>query len=58
MATNDDKLGEIKYITENDLKTFLGDFNIKDIKDVKDEIKSLKKQIRNITDEFEEKGND
>lgn len=55
---NDDKQDDIKYVTENDLRTFLGDFNIKDIKDIKDEIKSLKKQLRNITDEFEEKGSD
>lgn len=54
----DDNQTEIKYVTQDDLKAYLGDFNIKDIKDIKDEIKSLKKQIRNITDEFEEKGSD
>lgn len=46
---------ETKYLTQNDINNFLGDFNPKDIKDIKDEIKSLKKQIRNITDDIEEK---
>lgn len=44
-----------KYITENDLKALFGDFNVKDIKDIKEEIKSLKKQIRNISDDIEDK---
>ena len=46
---------ETKYLTQNDIKDFLGDFNPKDIKDIKEEIKSLKKQIRNISDDIEEK---
>lgn len=46
---------ETKYITENDLKAQFGEFNPKDIKDIKDEIKSLKKQIRDITDDIAEK---
>lgn len=57
-TTNDEKQEDIKYVTENDLKAFLGDFSSKDIKDIKDEIKSLKKQIRNITDDIEDKGSD
>lgn len=46
---------ETKYLTQNDINNFLGDFNPKDIKDIKDEIKSLKKQIRNISDDIEDK---
>lgn len=55
---NNEKQEDIKYVTENDLKAYMSDFSSKDIKDIKDEIKSLKKQIRNITDEFEDKGSD
>jgi len=46
---------QIKYVTENDLKEQLSNFNSKDIKDIKEELKSLKKRIREITDELEEK---
>ena len=46
---------EPKYITQSDINALLGDFNMKDIKDIKDEIKSLKKQIRNLTEDIEEK---
>jgi len=46
---------ESKYITERDLKTQFGEFNPKDIKDIKEEIKSLKKRIRELTDDIEEK---
>ena len=51
----EDKQVETKYITENELKAQFGEFNHKDIKDIKDEIKSLKKQIRDITDDIAEK---
>ena len=44
-----------KYITESDLKAQIKDFNSKDIKDIKEELKNLKKRIREITDELEEK---
>lgn len=57
-VTTDDKQSEIKYVTESELKAHFDDFNSKDIKDIKDEIKSLKKQIRNITDDIEDKGSD
>ena len=53
--SGEEKQAETKYITENDLKAQFGDFNPKDIKDIKDEIKSLKKQIRDITDDIAEK---
>ncbi len=46
---------EEKYITQNDIKAKFGDFNPKDIKDIKDELKSLKKQFREIQDDLEEK---
>ena len=46
---------QIKYVTENDLKEQLNNFNSKDIKDIKEELKSLKKRIREIADELEEK---
>ena len=46
---------QIKYITENDLKAHLSDFNSKDIKDIKEEIRGLKKRIREITDEIKTK---
>ena len=46
---------QTKYVTENDLKEQLSNFNSKDIKDIKEELKSLKKRIREITDELEEK---
>ena len=46
---------QIKYVTENDLKEQLSNFNSKDIKDIKEELKNLKKRIREITDELEEK---
>lgn len=45
-----------KYITENDLTTYLSDFSNKDIKDIKEELKSLKKKIRGLEDEIENKG--
>lgn len=45
----------IKYVTENDLKEQLSNFSSKDIKDIKEELKSLKKRIREIADELEEK---
>lgn len=52
---NEALIEQPKYITENDLREQLGDFNSKDIKDIKEELKSLKKRIREITDEIEEK---
>lgn len=45
-----------KYITENDLTAYLSDFSNKDIKDIKEELKSLKKKIRGLEDEIENKG--
>lgn len=44
-----------KYITESDLKAQIKDFNSKDIKDIKEELKSLKRQVEDITDDLKEK---
>ena len=51
----DEKQDKFQYITKNDLDAILNDFNPKDIKDIKEEIKSLKKRIRELTDDMEEK---
>lgn len=44
-----------KYVTESDLKAQIKDFNSKDIKDIKEELKSLKRQVEDITDDLKEK---
>lgn len=44
-----------KYITENDLKEQIKSLNLKDIKDIKEELKTLKRQIEDITDEIKDK---
>lgn len=44
-----------KYITESDLKEQIKGLNNKDIKDIKEELKSLKRQIEDITDELKDK---
>ena len=53
--TGEAKQAETKYITESDLKAQFDEFNTKGIKDIRDEIKSLKKQIRDLTDDISEK---
>lgn len=53
---NETPIEQPKYITENDLEAHLNNFNSKDIKDIKDELKTLKKRIRELTDEIESKG--
>ena len=57
-VTDDEKQTDIKYITESDLKAHFDEFNSKDIKDIRDELKSLKKQLRAIADDIEEKRGD
>lgn len=54
-SDEENSVQQIKYVTENDLKEQLSSFNNKDIKDIKEELKSLKKRIREISDELEEK---
>ena len=44
-----------KYITENDLKEQMKDLNSKDIKDIKEDIKTLKRKIEDITDDIKYK---
>lgn len=39
---------EIKYVTPEDLDVALKNVNEKELKEMKEEIKSLKKQIRNL----------
>ena len=52
---NGEAIEQPKYITENDLNEHLNNFNSKDIKDIKDELKNVKKRIRELTDEIENK---
>lgn len=52
---NETAIEQPKYVTENDLMEQLSNFNSKDIKDIKEELKSLKKRIREISDELEDK---
>ena len=49
------KIEQPKYITENDLKEQIKSLNVKDIKDIKEELKLLKRQIEDITDEIKDK---
>ena len=44
-----------KYITELDLQSYMSDYSVKEIKDVKDEIKSIRRQIEDIIDEIKVK---
>lgn len=44
-----------KYITEGELKEQIKGFNSKDIKDIKEELKSLKRQFRDLQEDMEEK---
>lgn len=44
-----------KYITEDDLKEQLKGLNNKDIKDIKEDIKTLKRKIEDITDDIKYK---
>lgn len=41
-----------KYITEDDLKEQIKDINSKDIKDIKEDIKALKRRLEDITDDM------
>ena len=44
-----------KFITEDDLKEQLKNINIKDLKDIKDELKTLKRKVEDITDDIKYK---
>lgn len=43
------------YVTENDLNAKIKDLNSKDIKDIKEDIKVLKRKIEDITDDLKDK---
>lgn len=51
----EEKADDVKYITEEDLKAQFGDLSPRDIRDMKEEIKSLKKRLRELTDDMEDK---
>lgn len=44
-----------RYITESELKEQIKDLNSKDIKDMKEDIKILKRKLEDITDEIKDK---
>lgn len=52
---NENVSQETKYVTESDLNVKIKDFNNKDIKDIKEELKAVKRQIEDITDELKDK---
>lgn len=54
-VSENEKTDEPKYVTESVLNDKIKDFNIKDIKDIKEELKSLKRQVEDITDDLKEK---
>ena len=47
-----------KYITEEDMNSALKNINVKDIKEIKDEIKNMKRQIRDLSDDIKDKKED
>lgn len=44
-----------RYVTENDLKDRIKDVNSKDLKDIKEDIKVLKRKLEDITDDMKYK---
>lgn len=42
----DEQKNEVKYITEDDLKTALNGLNLDELDDIKDDIKDIKKQLK------------
>lgn len=44
-----------KYMTESDFKEQIKDLNSKDIKDIKEDIKTLKRKLEDITDDIKDK---
>ena len=45
---------KIEYATKNDINDALKDFNNKEVKDIKDDLKTLKKQLRDLADDIKE----
>lgn len=50
-----EEIKQPSYITSEELELKMKDFNVKEIKDIKDELKSLKREIRDIKDDIKEK---
>ena len=43
------------YITSEELENKMKDFSVKEVKDIKDELKLIKREIRDIKDDIKEK---
>jgi len=52
---SDEKEAIPKYVTEEELNKAMKRFDNNDVRDLKEEIKSLKKQVRDLTDDFNDK---
>lgn len=53
--SNEPEESKPKYVTESDLEKQLKDVNSKDIKDIKEDIKILKRRLEDITDDIKYK---
>ena len=53
--SNEPEENKPKYVTESDLEKQLKDVNTKDIKDIKEDIKTLKRKLEDITDDIKYK---
>lgn len=53
--SNEPEENKPKYVTESDLEKQLKDVNSKDIKDIKEDIKILKRRLEDITDDIKYK---
>jgi len=53
--SNEPEENKPKYVTESDLEKQLKDVNSKDIKDIKEDIKTLKRKLEDITDDIKYK---
>jgi len=51
---NEDE-NKVEYITKNDFDEKVKNLNNKDLKDIKEELKILKRQVEDITDDLKEK---
>lgn len=53
--TEDTNVQEPKYITEEDLEEKVKNVNNKEIKDIKEEIKTIKRKLEDLTDDIKDK---
>jgi hypothetical protein len=53
--TEDTNVQEPKYITEEDLEEKVKNLNNKEIKDMKEEIKTIKRKLEDLTDDIKDK---